>query len=131
MHGVMLGVSRSLLHMWLESSNFKQLFYLGKRDIFSIIENRLVAIRPPNEISRLPRTLTSRKEWKASEYRNFLLYNSLPILCDILPSEYFQHLELLVKGIYVLLKRITAGSALPKKMFFPLRIIIWRGKPWN
>lgn len=53
---------------------------------------------------RLPRSVTCRKYWKASEFRNFLLYYSVPCLRGILPTEYYNHLLFLVHGIYTLLK---------------------------
>ena len=39
---------------------------------------------------------TDRKHWKASEFRSFLLYYSLPLLHNVVPPEYFIHLSLLV-----------------------------------
>lgn len=40
----------------------------------------------------------------ANEYRNWLLYYAIPILANFLPMKYYNHLLLLVKGIYTLLK---------------------------
>lgn len=40
--------------------------------------------------------------WKASEFRSFLLFYSLPCLWQILPEEYFQHFLLLVEAIWLL-----------------------------
>jgi len=42
--------------------------------------------------------------WKASEFRNFLLYYSLPIFKEFLPHRYLQHWLLLVVSSYTLLK---------------------------
>lgn len=61
-------------------------------------------LSPPDSMLRLPRSVTCRKYWKASEFRNFLLYYSVPCLRGILPTEYYNHLLFLVHGIYTLLK---------------------------
>lgn len=45
------------------------------------------------------------KFWKASEFRAFLLYYSLPTLSKFLPDAYLQHWILFVKSIYLLLQK--------------------------
>ena len=37
-----------------------------------------------------------------SEFRNWLLYYSLPVLSEVLPNPYFRHYSLLVLGISIL-----------------------------
>lgn len=39
----------------------------------------------------------------ASEYRAWILFYSLPVLQEILPQPYYQHMELLVCSIHILL----------------------------
>lgn len=45
---------------------------------------------PPHDFSRAPRSI--EKYWKASEFRYWLLYYSLPLLVDISPPLYFHYL---------------------------------------
>ena len=53
---------------------------------------------------RSPRSIsTSRKFWKASEYRSWLLFYSLPIAGPYLPAEYAHHYSLLVYTVHILL----------------------------
>jgi hypothetical protein len=61
-------------------------------------------MKPPNEIHRLPRSLQTRKFWKASEYKSFLLFYSPVILKDILPHRYFAQWLLLVKVTHIMLQ---------------------------
>ena len=100
MHGIFLGVIRNLLSLWFQSDHHKEPYYLGKST--NIISQLLLSSKPPCEFSRCPRSISERKDWKASEYRMFLLYYT-PILEGILPSVYFEHLELSVQAIYILL----------------------------
>lgn len=43
------------------------------------------------------------KQWKASEFRAWLLYYCLPVLSGIMPSDYIYHLSLLISAIHILL----------------------------
>ncbi len=61
---------------------------------------------PPHDFSRAPRSIANhRKHWKASEFRNWLLYYSLPLLVFInMPPLYLHHFALLVCSIHILLQ---------------------------
>jgi len=56
MHGCLLGVMRRLFHLWLSPENHKKPFYIGQ--LSSLIDRRLLSIKPPAEISRAPRPLS-------------------------------------------------------------------------
>lgn len=101
-HNVCLGVTRQLSTLWLDSTNKDSPWYIGKE--INEIDRRLVKIKPPVEITRTPRSLTERKFWKASEWRAFLLFYSLPVLKGLLPARFWNHLFLLVFGVYTLLQ---------------------------
>lgn len=51
----------------------------------------------------MPRSVDSRKYWKASEWRNFLLFYSPVILRNLLPDKYYDHWMLLVFAVTTLL----------------------------
>jgi hypothetical protein len=51
----------------------------------------------------MPRSLKLAGKWKASELRSFLLYYSIYVLRDILPTNYLKHWLLLVDAIFTLL----------------------------
>ena len=68
-----------------------------------LCERRLLNIKVPDRISRIPKSLSEYKRWKGSEHRSWILYYCLPVLRDILPLPYFKHLSLLVASIHVLL----------------------------
>ena len=72
-------------------------------DVLLHIDKRLLSIKPISELSRAPQSVNDRAHCKASEFRSFLLYYSLPIMKDTLPDNYFQHFTLLVTAIRKLL----------------------------
>eukprot|EP00111_Clytia_hemisphaerica_P021910 TCONS_00064415-protein len=101
MHGVFLGVSKTLANLWFDSSNSKNPWYLG--GMSNIVENRLVAIKPPDEITRLPRSIINhRGYYKANEYRNWLFFYAPIILQDVLPEPYYSHFLLLSNAMFIL-----------------------------
>lgn len=99
MHCILLGVVKLFLTSWLDSSNNSRTWYIGNKQ--RVINERLLKILPPCEITRVPKSVFEIPQWKASEFRNFLIYYSLPCLKDVLPSLYHKHWSLLVYSIYV------------------------------
>ena len=101
MHTVLLGVVRKLLKLWFDSKYSKEEFSLSKH--LKVIDKRLLRIKPPSFISRVPRSIAQHsKYWKASECRSWLFFYSLPVLADIMDTEYLTHYQLLVDALYIL-----------------------------
>lgn len=97
LHCVLLGVVKLFETGWFDSKNHDKPWYLGlKKDLF---DKRMEKILPPSEISRTPRLLKDLKNFKGSEFRNFLLHYSLAVLKDLLPNAYYKHWSLLVYAI--------------------------------
>ncbi len=109
MHGCLLGIAKRMLNLWLTTEHKHERYYIG--GLIGLLDRRLTSIQPPSDISRIPRSLSDRKHWKASEYRSFLLYYSLPLLLGVLPLDYFQHFSLLVVTLRMFLsENITASD---------------------
>jgi hypothetical protein len=120
MHCVLLGVTRQFLTLWLSSSNSQEVWYIGRS--VPEIDAELLGIKPPDVITRAPRSLSVRKFWKAAEYRSWLLYYSVPLLKSFLPPQHFQHWLLLVASIFILLSESISNldidlTAVLLKMF--------------
>lgn len=103
MHSVLLGVARQMAKLWFDSSNSTCEFYITLAQQ-RLIDLDLSTIRPPCNVSRLPRSLSMQKYWKAHEWYMWLAYYSLPILKSYLPNKFYIHFALLVEGISILLK---------------------------
>ena len=104
MHCVLEGVVKWLLNNWVKSENHRQPFYLGRN--LKEIDALLLQQRPPHSFMRPPRSLSKHLHyWKASEFRTWLLYYSLPLLTDFLPPLYVHHFSLLVTAMHILLKQ--------------------------
>ena len=90
MHLVCLGVMRKLLKAWVKRATS---MHLISQENVAEISRRLLAIRNsvPGEFVRQPRSLIDLPRWKASEYRQFLLYWGPVILKDVLPAPLYNH----------------------------------------
>ena len=103
MHSVLLGVVRQFVNLWFDSSSFDKEFSLRKQ--LPQIDNVIVSMKPPSEIKRLPRSLTARKFWKASEWRTFLLFYSIVALKSFMAAKFYNHWLLLSFAIYHLMTK--------------------------
>lgn len=113
MHCVLLGVTKMLLQLWFDSKHSHGLWYCG--DKIEEADSKLLQIKPPINITRVPRSIQNhRSYWKASECRSWLLFCSIPVMYDILPTEYLVHHMLLVEAIYILLSSSITPLMLDK-----------------
>lgn len=80
MHAVLEGATKTMLTCWLNTKHHAHRFCLSRHT--SLIDQKLLRIKPPHEFRRTPRSVTTYKYWKASEFRAFLLFYALPVLAD-------------------------------------------------
>jgi hypothetical protein len=87
MHLVCLGVTKRLLHYL---KNGPKACKLSSLHILQISEH-LVSLHGsmPSEFARQPCSLIELARWKATEYRQFLLYTEPVVLCDVVTKEVY------------------------------------------
>ncbi|KAK0145122.1 hypothetical protein N1851_015976 [Merluccius polli] len=100
MHLVCLGVVRRLLLLWLR---FGPVLCRLSGSQVTCLSERLVALQShvPSEFARRPRRLQDIDRWKATEFRQFLLYTGPAVLKDIVCTQVYNFLLLFV-GIFIL-----------------------------
>lgn len=101
MHGVSLGIMRTVTELWFSSKHTGSPFSIA--DHVNIVDARLMRIKPPQNCQKMPRSI--KKElalFKAADYKLFLLTYSLPVLLGILPAVYWEHHCKLVSAISLL-----------------------------
>lgn len=104
MHCAELGIMKKLLSFWLDTNNHKQPYYIKKKDQV-ILSNRILSLKPTSEISRAPRSIFSKGEYKANELRNMLLFFLRFSLPGLLGSKYIKHFHLFSAAMYTLLQK--------------------------
>ena len=77
-----------LLKLWFDTEHSSEMWYCGKK--VEEADVKLLEIKPPITITRTPRSIQQhRAYWKASEYRNWLLYYSVPVMLYIFTDRIF------------------------------------------
>ena len=111
MHLICLGVMRRLIWLWL-SGPVRGLFRLKAKTVLQISDH-LLHLRSfiPCEFARKPRSLLEWQRWKATEFRQFLLYTGPVVLCGKVPDIVYKNFMLLYAGIFILLDPHLSGSS--------------------
>lgn len=86
MHLVCLGVMRTILNIWICGPVPLKLSH----SVISRISCNLLSLKHslPSEFCRKPRSLDDIKRWKATEFRQFLLYTGPVVLKNVLLPDY-------------------------------------------
>ena len=100
MHCLYEGLTKKLMGLWFSEKRTKHNFSLYK--FIDLVNEKISLLKPPDFVQRILRSVAEYKYWKASEFKIFLLYYSLPILKDIMEPVYFNHHVLLVYAITIL-----------------------------
>lgn len=100
-HLVCLGVVRKLVNLWMKGKI--SVFRLPSAQVHAI-SKCLIELKPffSKEFARKPRSLSQVKNWKATEYRTFILYTGPIVLRNILPVAYYNHFMCLHVAVRIL-----------------------------
>jgi len=100
MHLVCLGVMRRLMLCWLRGPLATRLCARKVQQL----SDKLISIAAfvPREFARKPRSVSEILRWKATEFRQFLLYTGPVVLLRILPESLYNHFILMSVGISLL-----------------------------
>lgn len=101
MHVVLLGVTKRLLQLW---TKVKRCTYSLRNTEIKKISTRIMQIGPqlPREFARKPRDLDYLARFKATEFRQLVVYTLPVILKGILKTKYYNHFMQLHCAIQIL-----------------------------
>ncbi|KAH9383595.1 hypothetical protein HPB48_025227 [Haemaphysalis longicornis] len=114
MHCVLLGVCRQVTDAWFNSKNSDLPFYAGKRPQRDKVNERLLCIQPPHCITRFPRRVEDRIHWKASEWKQWLLYYAIACTEGVVPLEQWLHFMKLSEAVHILLRKSLSARAIDR-----------------
>lgn len=101
MHQVCLGVMKKLLITWMRGPRANNRLSSGQ--IAQISAKRVSFVHYiPQEFARKPRSLAEVDRWKATEFRQFLLYTGQFALRGVLPNNLYKHVMCLCVAITIL-----------------------------
>ncbi|XP_043270502.1 uncharacterized protein [Venturia canescens] len=101
MHCVDIGVVKKLTELVLYSRTAVP-WHCGNARMRRRINERLTKIRTPSRLARKPRGIEYYHLWKASEWRNWILYYCIPCLTDLIPDIYLDLFRMLSEALNIL-----------------------------
>ncbi|XP_065677532.1 uncharacterized protein LOC105849029 isoform X1 [Hydra vulgaris] len=89
MHLVLLGVQKRMISLWMKGN----LKYRFPSMVVNNISANLLDLQNsmPKEFCRKPRSLSDYKQWKATEFRQFLLYTGSLTMFGIVPKVIYEN----------------------------------------
>ena len=105
MHLVCLGVVKRILVFLIRGPSKCKLLQRQQLEL----SERLLSLKGsmPGEFARQPRALDELDRWKATEYRQFLLYTGPVVLRSVLPKPLYSHFLTLTVSMSILLESDT------------------------
>lgn len=95
MHLVCQGVVRRLITFWIKGRPLHRHQFSSRlpATLVSSISDRLtnLAAFVPREFARKPRGVGELDRWKATEFRQFIIYTGMVVLLDILSTDVYEH----------------------------------------
>lgn len=100
MHSVCLGFVKSTMTVWRKSRKCRKFKF---RTHLDDANDCLLSLTGVWELSRLPRSLHESKYWKASDWRNWMLFYSPIVLKGRIPKPHYDHWMKFVEMLHYLL----------------------------
>ncbi|XP_015124327.1 uncharacterized protein LOC107046259 isoform X1 [Diachasma alloeum] len=100
MHCIEGGVVKKLLTLLFDVKYRFRPFSLYH--VIDVINTRLINIKPPKFVHRMPRSIQDLTHWKASELKLWFFYYSIPVFHGVMRQDFFEHYLLLVVSISLL-----------------------------
>lgn len=102
MHLVYLGVVKKMIGLWMKRKRGSS-YKLSRDSIADLNDKMLLYTRYyPQEFQRKPRRIDHYKMWKATEFRDFLLYTGPVVLKDVISPSVYKHFMALSTAIRIL-----------------------------
>lgn len=103
MHCVLLGVQKQITNLLCNPKNSRSKFYITKKNR-TLLNKRIMGIRPNSEVTRKPRSLQYISTFKASEFRSMLLFYFPVCLSGLVSDVIVRHVRILSSATYMLLQ---------------------------
>ncbi|KAK3910042.1 Neural cell adhesion molecule 1 [Frankliniella fusca] len=106
----LVNVCKRFANLWFLEKFKNKPFGLSSK--FAEINARLLQITPTSDVSRNPRSLKDRSDYRGHEWFHWVVEYSMPVLKGILPARYLNHWSLLVHAVALIMQNSVAKSEL-------------------
>lgn len=104
----LVNCAKRFTNLWLSRRYSGRPFSVYTR--FAEVDRRFLSITPNDNISRNPRSLSERSDFRGHEWFSWVVFYSIHVLTKILPNHFLSHWALLVHGIVILMQNSVSKS---------------------
>ncbi|XP_034235713.1 uncharacterized protein LOC117642039 isoform X2 [Thrips palmi] len=104
----LVNCAKRFANLWFSKRYSSKDFSVRSR--LNEVDRRLLSITITDTVSRAPRSLEDRSDWRGHEWFHWVVFYSIPVLAGILPKRYLNHWSLLVRGIVILMQNSVSKS---------------------
>lgn len=104
----LVNCAKRFANLWFLSKYSSKPFSISNN--FAEINQRLLSITPTNAVSRAPRSLEERSDYRGHEWYNWIVFYSIPVLSGFLPKRFLNHWGLVVRGVVILMQNSVSKS---------------------
>ncbi|XP_034254581.1 uncharacterized protein LOC117653190 [Thrips palmi] len=98
----LVNCAKRFANLWFSKKYSGKHFNVHAR--FAEIDERLLSITPTDNVSRGPRSLSERADYRGHEWFSWVVFYSIPVLKNIVSNRVLNHWSLLVLGIVLLMQ---------------------------
>lgn len=104
----LVNCGKRFTNLWLSKRYSGRPFSVSAR--FGLVDRRLLSITPTDKVSRNPRSLSDRSDYRGHEWFAWIVFYSIPVMYKILPNRYLNHWALLVHAIVLLMQNSVSKA---------------------
>lgn len=104
----LVNVAKRFMWLWFDERFSKKPFNIASK--LTEVDARLMRITPTSDVSRFPRSLKERSDYRGHEWYHWILTYSIPCLKNLLPTKYLNHWAQLPTAIALLMQNSAAKS---------------------
>jgi len=104
----LVNVAKRFTLLWFSEKFSKRAFNIHEK--LTEVDSRLLKITPTSNVSRFPRSLTERSDWRGHEWYHWIMEYSIPCLKNVLPNKYLNHWSQLPSALALMMQNSVAKS---------------------
>ncbi|KAK3917853.1 AP-1 complex subunit mu-1 [Frankliniella fusca] len=104
----LVNAAKRFTALWFDKKFSQRPFSISSK--IANVNLRLKSITPTADVSRTPRPLEDRSDWRGHEWYYWVIVYSVPCLKSILPAKYLNHWALLVKALALVMQNSVTKS---------------------
>lgn len=104
----LVNTAKRFCNLWFNKKYRGMPYFVGGS--LAVVNARLLSITPTGDVSRAPRSLYERSDYRGHEWYYWVIVYSIPCLKNILPQRFLNHWSLLVHALAIIMQNSVAKT---------------------